>query len=780
MIINYFKTAFRNLVKNKLHSLINIVGLTIGIMSFIAISLFILDELSYDTFHTNIDRLYRIVHKDNGVAITPAPLADVLKAENPNIKDVTRIWRANRAVVSTESKNFYEEQIYFTDSNFFEMFTFDLADGNGQTVLADYNTVVLTESMVKKYFPGKDAIGEKITIRNDEYRITGIMKDVPHNSHFHPDFVASFKSLEKYLGLHWGNNMFYTYVLLPENVSPQNVQQTIGPIVAQHTEYYDPDEFELQAARSIHLRSNRGYEIESNGDIKTIYIFASIAVLILLVACINYMNISTAFASIRKKEIGVRKAIGAQKKQIVAQFFSESLLTTLAAFILAIFLLEGFLPFVSQWTGKFFTNSDILKPAFFPFYIGIIVLTTLVSGSYPALFLSAFKPQSVLKSEIATGKKKGLLRGILVMLQFTILIALLICSHFISNQFTFLSNKKLGFQKDHIIIFPMPEVKTDIEIVKHEIESSPYVLKSTFSSDVPGLLRYGWRFSPVGASVQEDWNFNTYVVDVDFVDTYDVEILEGRGFSKSIMSDLNGACILNEAAVAKFDIESPVGKKVQCLGLMDHPEATIIGIARDFHYQSLHQKVEPCVLYLGPQMYQYLSVKMSSRDVPAAIQSIKDTFAELLPNRPFEYQFLDAKLDVLYKSEARMKNIINTFSIIAIIIACLGFFGLASFIAQQKTKEIGIRKVMGATAMGMLFYINKDLNKWVLLANLVSWPVAWLVMHRWLQSFAYHIEVRWWVFVLAGVIALLIAFVSVSYQAIKAATANPIEALRYE
>ncbi|MBN1482272.1 ABC transporter permease [candidate division KSB1 bacterium] len=780
MIAHYFKAASRNLLKNKLHALVNIFGLTIGIVSFIAIALYITDELSFDKFHAHHKRIYRLVHKDNGVAITPAPLAEVLRNDLPEIEKVVRMWPAYQTVVSHETISFYEEHVYFADREFFDVFSFDLIDGDAHTALAEKYSIILTSNMVHKYFADENPLEQSIIIRDEPYKITGVMQNVPHNSHFHCDFVASFQSLEKFNLSNWGNNMFYTYALLKPNVNDKDLESKLGPIITQYTNDYESDEFEVQALDTIHLSSHRGYEIEANGNLAQIYVFATIALLILLVACVNYMNISTAFAAIRKKEIGVRKAIGAKKHQLVVQFFSESFLLAVIAFAVGLLIVMALLPYINLWTSKNFVNSDIFNPVLIPLYIGIILFTTLVAGSYPALVLSSFKPQSILHNVVKSNKKRGFLRGCLVTFQFSILIALLICARFISNQFTFLQQKNLGFSRDHMIVIPMPELAMDSDIIKHEIEKNPGVLQSSFSSDVPGMLKYGWSYSLIGDQSEEQWNLNTYIVDLDFIDTYAIEIVQGRRFSKLNSSDLTGAFIINEAAMQKYEIENPINGMLRCRGMLGQPIGPIVGVAKDFHYQSLHQKVEPCVLYLGPQWYQYLSVKISSEGVPATLNMIKKSLADVMPNRPFEYYFLDAKLNQLYKAEAQIKSIIETFSIIAILIACLGFFGLASFIAQQKTKEIGIRKVLGATAPGMLFYLNKDLNKWVILANIFAWPLAWYATRQWLQNFAYRIHISLWVFVLAGVIALMIALLTVSWQAMRAATANPVEALRYE
>jgi len=736
MFKNYCKIAARNLLKHKAHALINIAGLALGMASCILILLYVQDELSYDRFHRDADRLFRVAMTidTRGVptpfAPTMGPLAQALANDYPEITEVAQVLPAGTLLVSASpEKTDYEERGYMVDASFFRIFSFPLAHGDPAMVFTQPNSVLLTEEKAAKYFGETSAVGQRLEINGRPHTVTGVLKDVPRHSHFKPEFIASLSALrEQRFMQNWHANMLHTYVKVAEGASVAALEQKISKVADRYVseeirgnnQVYT---FFLQPLPAIHLHSHLRYELEANSNITYVYIFAVVAALILLVACINFMNLATARSTRRAKEVGLRKVVGAQRSQLIKQFLSEALLLSVLAAALAIALVEFALPFFNQLAAKSldfapFNNALIAS--------GLVLLTLLVgmlSGSYPAFVLSAFVPMEVLKGKLLAGGNwssrigaRQLLRKILVVAQFTISIALIAGALVISDQLRFLRAQNLGFDKEQMLVLSARgrnELPEKYATIKNEFMQHSDILRVAASHSVPG-----------------------------------------RGVSNNLIGER----------------ENEDNRVQMNLLFVDH----------DFHFKSLHEKVGPLMLLLFPQSFQYLSLKIKPSNPAEVMAFVRQKWSALLPGRPFEYFFLDEDYDKQYKAEERLGEIFSAFSFLAIAIACLGLFGLVSFMAEQRTKEIGIRKVLGATAPNLVALLSKDFMKFVLLANVIAWPLAYFAMNKWLQAFAYRVAIGWWVFALAGGLALLIALLTVSTQALKAALANPVEALRYE
>ncbi|MEK7729702.1 MAG: ABC transporter permease [candidate division KSB1 bacterium] len=801
MFKNYLKIAARNLFKHKAHASINIAGLALGMASCILILLYVQDELSYDRFHHDADRLFRVAMTidTRGVptqfAPTMGPLAQALAGDYPEITDVAQVLPAGALLVSASpEKTDYEERGYMVDASFFKIFSFPLAYGDPTTAFAQPNAVLLTEEKAAKYFGKASAVGQRLEINGRPHIVSGVLKNLPHNSHFKPEFIAALSALrEQRFMQNWHANMLHTYIKIAEGASvpalaakiSKVADRYVGETIRGNNQVYT---FFLQPLTAIHLHSHLRYELEANGNITYVYVFAVVAALILLVACINFMNLATARSARRAKEVGLRKVIGAQRSQLIRQFLSEALLLSVLAAALAIALVEFVLPFFNQLAAK---NLD-----FDPFNNGIIatglVALTLVvgmlAGSYPAFVLSGFVPVQVLKGKLFAGgnwkSRAGagqLLRKVLVVVQFTISIALIAGALVISDQLRFLRAQNLGFDKEQMLVLSARgknELPEKYETIKNEFLRHPDILRVAASHSVPGR---GVSNNLIGERENEDnrVQMNLLFIDHDFLETYGLDVIAGRNFSKDIPTEAGGKyALMNEAAVKAFGWSDPNRAVDKTFDGFTAP--TVIGVVKDFHFKSLHENVGPLMLLLRPQSFQYLSLKIKPSNPTEVMAFVREKWSALLPGRPFEYFFLDEDYDKQYKAEERLGEIFSAFSFLAIVIAGLGLFGLVSFMAEQRTKEIGIRKVLGASIPGLVGLLSKDFVKFVFAAFVIATPVAYFAMNLWLQDFAYRIAIGWWVFALAGGMALLIALLTVSTQAIKAALANPVEALRYE
>lgn len=809
MIRNYLTIAFRNLKKYRFISFINLFGLTVGLTCCLLIFIFIRHELSYDKYQPNADRVYRVTrtfkNTETGAvslhlgSIAPA-IAPLLQNDFKEIESMTRLLQNNLTSIRYNDKMLNQEDVYFADNKFFDFFKVDLLKGNPNNALNDPFSVMMTEETAKKCFGDEDPINKTLRINFGDYRdfkVTGIYKPLPSNTHFHPQMMISFATLNdtaiygaNNLKTSWSNNSFLTYIRLPQNYDPKKLETQFPSFLNRHLDTYDgvkPTQWtslSLQKLTDIHLRSHTDYEAEENGDIKRVYIFSAIALFILLIACINYMNLSTARSTLRAREIGIRKTVGAQRKEIIAQFLSESVLITWIAMILAFGFTWLLIPWLNDVSGTELSIGDVMKwyiiaPVLLvPFVVGIL------SGIYPALFMSSFQPVKVLKGLVKTGGVNISFRQVLVTLQFAISIILIICTAIVFSQMRYMQNKALGFDKEQIVTLPYVTALNDsYNAFRTELLSNAAIKNIGRSSRIPtgrlldaqgASMKRGDTLAPVSADIK-----NVYA-DEDFIATYGVKLVAGRGFSREFGSDTS-AFLINEASVSALGLKSnedAIGKDFGYGGR----KGKIIGVINNFHFESLHQKIVPLVLLVArsPNNYGRISIKVSGAGSAAALAHIEKTWKTFLPSTPYEYSFLDENFAKLYKAEERQRTLFTTFSFIAIFIACLGLFGLSAFAISQRIKEIGIRKVLGADVSTIVVLLSKDFLKLVGFSALIAFPVAWFAMNKWLQDFAYRVDMPWWIFIVAGIVAAVIALVTISFQAIKAAVANPVKSLRTE
>ncbi|MBD3413193.1 MAG: FtsX-like permease family protein, partial [Candidatus Aminicenantes bacterium] len=790
-----------NIKKNKVDSFINIAGLSVGIASFILIGLHVKEELCYDQFHEKGDRIYRVVYEINRpgslsqTAMTPAPLGPALVNDYPEVTNFTRLCFKDTSM-SYRDKRFYEKLCY-ADSRLFDVFSFPLVKGNPDTVLNDPHSLVLTREMAQKYFGTQDPMGKTITIDGEnDFLVTGILAPIPQNSHFHVNCIAPFKSLfEQKKGMihYWGNIFFYTYILLAEDadvipLEEKMPQFSLKYIGGSFKELFGDDldkvpswyRFHFQPLKRIHLHSHLSDEIEPNSDITLVYVHTAAALFILVIACINFMNLSTARSSTRAKEVGIRKVAGAVRGDLIKQFLGESFLFVLISLLLGLVLVYAFIPSFNAISGKELSLADLGAGTVFGFLASICVLVGGISGSYPAFFLSSFKPVDSLRGRLHSRKSRPLTRTFLVVFQFTVSILLIIGTLIIHNQMMFIQNKNLGFDEQNIIIVkdPFREVIPEYQAFKEELRRQSNVKAVSVSSGVPGMELNTTTVRPEGSEFNESISMDVLMVDYDFIETMGIQIAKGRNFSRDFVSDRGRAFIINQSAAHNLGWESPVGQKLEIIGGSQKGE--VIGMAQDFHCNSLHHMIAPMMMVLVPMRAKYFVVKIGFHNVPQTIDSIGQTWNRFAEGEPFDYSFMDTRLDNLYQSEQSLEKTLIYFSILAVFIACLGLFGLASFAAEQRIKEIGIRKVLGASVSSLMLLLFKEYTKWVLLANIIAWPAAYFIMRNWLQNFAYRTSMELWSFILAGSLALFIAVVTMSFQTVKAALSNPVENLRYE
>ena len=785
MIKNYIKIAIRNLTRHKGYSLINIAGLAIGMACCILILLWVQDELSFDRFHKNSDNIYRVIQDINFVdhsttwAITQGPLGPSLKEDFPEIVNFTRV--TGRGFRLTYGDHSYDEVVCMADGSIFEMFTFPLIKGDPQTALSDPHSIVLTQEMAKKYFGDENAIGKILRADNRyDFLVTGIIKEFPMNSHFRYDFLIPFifgREL-KYTVDNWRNSQFSTYVQIQEGLSYQDVVQKISGYLYEKPTIEKDARLNLQPLKRIHLYSN--YEFDgAHGDITYVAIFSLIAFFILIIACINFMNLTTARSANRAREVGVRKVAGANRRDLVRQFFGESILLAFIALLFAVGLVALLLPVFNNLAAKELSFGSSTNLHALLALMGIVILTGIISGSYPALFLSAFQPAHVLKGTLHSGSKGAAFRKTLVVLQFSLTILLIVCTTIVYNQMNFMRNKKLGYDKEYLVYAVLRgDMRKQFDAVKEELLTSPNILEVTSSGTIP---TYGYNFSNSlwrweGQDPDEEILMRASFIDYNYFKTLGMEIIEGRPYSKEYPTDPKETLIVNEEAVKVMGMESPIGKK---LGIGNN-QAKIIGVVKNYHFRSLKQEIEPLILILNPRNCWALFARIRSENIPQAIGHMEKIWGQFAPGFPFNYRFMDEAIDNLYRSEQQIGKIFRYFAILAIFISCLGLFGLASFMAEQRIKEIGIRKVLGATVSNIFLLLSKEFVKWVLIANIIAWPVAYFAMNKWLQGYAYRINIAVFSFILAAVLVLAIALFTVSYQTVRAATANPADALRYE
>ena len=809
MLRNYFKIAYRNLIKYKFISFVNLFGLTVGLTCCLLILSYILNELSYDRYNKNADNIYRVTrsfnNQDGVVSLTLSTIAPpfgyYFPTDFPEIQKMTRLLDNGITPLRYGEKLFNEKNVFFADENLFDVFTVKVLKGNPQTALRDPFSIMLTEETARKYFGDEDPMDKTIRYNNQlELKVTGIYKAFPHNAHMHPGMLVSFNTLrdstiygEKNLRTNWGNNSFFTYLLLPPGYNIKNMvsrfpdfldkrmagQEYVGKQASKFTK------LDLQKLTDIHLYSHTDYEAEPNSDMSRVYIFSAIALFILLIASINYMNLSTARSVLRAREIGIRKVIGADKKGLVMQFISESVLITWVSILLAAGLLYFAMAWLNKVSGLHLSLGILMKWQIIipllaaPFFIGII------SGIYPAVFMSSFQPVKTLKGLYKTGSSSMTFRKALVVTQFAISIILIITTAIVFQQLNYLQRKSLGFNREHIVVFPYNNALNErYESFRDELLASPDMKDITRTSRIPTgrlLDNMGAATLSGDSMVPTTTDIKFVAVDYDFIPTYEINMAAGRNFSRDYGTD-TASFIINETAVKALGWKSSqgaVGRDFSYGGTRGH----IIGVIKDFHFESMHQSIVPIILVMSPPSNPYfnnLSVKFSGTNTAKSLAVLEHTWKKYLPEVPYEYTFLDENFDKLYEAEQRQGNIFTAFACIAIFIACLGLFGLSAFTISQRVKEIGVRKVLGANISGIVALLSKDFLILVLVASLIAFPVAWFAMHNWLKDFAYRVSISWWIFLAAGLAALAIALATVSFQAIRAAIANPVKALRSE
>ncbi|MCG8604875.1 ABC transporter permease [bacterium] len=805
MIKNYLRIALRNLFKHKGYSFINIAGLAIGMTCCLLIAMYVLDELSYDRFHEKSDRIYRLVAdifppNDGPVdhyATSGPGVGKTLQRDLPEVEKSVYLWR-NTSVFMERDQDVFHETVHFADSTFFEVFSYHFISGNPETALQAPFSIVLTEDMASKYFNSENPVGQTI-VANDsiQYQITGIIANVPSNSHLHFDFLASLSTMPK-LGHRWLETWWsfggYNYLLLAESTDVVALGKKLHRISAEYIPEQETgsgyrQEYYLQPITDIHLRSERRNEWQPNNKMAYVYIFSVISVFILLIACINFMNLATARSLDRSKEVGIRKVVGAIRTQLTRQFLSESIVLSIISTILALLLVNLLLPSFNELTGKELSFSLISQPQHIFVLLAFTLGVGFMAGSYPALFLSAFKPVETIKGKLRASSKGAFLRKGLVVFQFAISVVLIIGTTIVFKQLTFMRGQDLGYNQEQIVIVPLhgeASLREKYDPLKNMLKENSGVVQTTISSGIPGRLRNNSVFriegnmteSPYGSDA---WNDMRYVnTDEDFFEIYGIELLAGRFFSKEFETDQQSAFILNEAAVKKFEWGTPetaLGKKI---GFRSSSEGQVVGVVKNFHFESLHSDIAPVVMTHRPFGLNYISIKVSPTKIRDLVAHIENTWNALIPNRPFEFYFLDQDFDRQYRADERVGRTFGTFSALAIFIACLGLFGLAAYSAEQRTKEIGIRKVLGASVTSIIRVLSLDFLKLVLIANLAAWPIAYFAMAKWLEDFAFRTSINMGIFPLAGVVALFIAFLTVGFQAVKAALNNPVETLRYE
>lgn len=800
MFRNYFIISLRNILRRKGYSILNIVGLAIGIAAFILIFLHIIDELSYDRFHRDADRIYRV--SVNGVvsgdalnvAVSAAPTGEAMVRDIPSVINFTRVDQFPQSVhFSWNERNYYQEGLLFVDSTFFDIFSFRMIRGNPNKALVEPYSLVLTEDVAYKFFGKEDPLGKIILMNNNaQFTITGVVENPPENIHFGFEALASFSTMIEMNGKeayeNWGSLSLYTYVLLAKGADPIEVEKSFPELYLKYMT--DLSELEnikfepfLQPLTSIHLHSNLMAELETNSDIAYVYAFLAIAVFILLIACINFMNLSTARSVKRAREVGMRKVVGAYRLQLVYQFLGESIVMSFVALVLSLILVEISLPTFNHLMDKSLSLElfSHWEPIFL--LLALVFVIGIIAGSYPAFYLSAFKPVSVLKGGTERNPGKPTVRNILVIFQFAISIFLIISTSFVYRQLSYLRTKKLGFTKEQVMIIPLrgQQLLDKTEVMKAEMKRLSCVLDIASSRFVPGRDMDGSGFIPEGFDDNNPIIIFNNEIDHDFIKTMQMKIIAGRDFDRNYSTD-SAACIINQTLATKLGWEQPLNKRLTGFRRTGSFELKVIGLVEDFHFRSLHDVIEPSVMFLGENNNRFLIVRMAAGNPENHLRMIREKWNELVAAMPFDYYFLDEDFDNLYTADQRVGEIFIFFTFIAIIIACLGLFGLASYNAEQKRKEIGIRKALGSSVPKIVFMLSRQFTKWVIIANVIAWPAAYLFMHEWLSNFAYSITVaeHMWIFILSALMALAIALMTVAYQAVKAALINPIDAIKYE
>lgn len=811
MIKNYFKIALRNLWKHKGFTALNVIGLSLGLGCFLIIAMYVTDELSYDRYNEKADRIYRVNSDirfggtDLNMAISSDPMGETLKQDYPEVENYVRFYNSHGPKLIKKGDEFINEaKIVHADSTLFDVFTLKVIVGDSKKALTEPNSVVITESAAKRYFDSANkAIGQTLETNENTktlYKVTAVIEDIPKNSHFNFEFFFSMANVNYQFGSYLSHN-FYTYITLRPGTDYKAfnknfkgyIDKYVLPQAQQFMQVKSMEDFEkagnkleysLIPITDIHLKSSRGLELGVNGNIQYVYVFSAAALFILLIACINFMNLTTARSSGRAKEVGIRKVLGSEKKSLVWQFLTESTLIAFIALLCAIGFARLSLGWFNGIADKDMVISTLFQSQFLIFLLVMPFIVGILAGIYPAFFLSAFQPITVLKGNISKGHKKNNLRSFLVIFQFSTSIILIIGTIVIYSQLNHIQSSKVGFNKDHVLVVENSGLSNQSrESLKSEIEQLNDVKTASFGGYLPvgDSSRSDTTFSTEAVMTESNgFNMQIWNVDYNYIPTMGMEIIEGRNFSRSFGSD-SLAMIINETAAKSIGVENPIGKKIYTSFGPNEPTSpyTIIGVVKNFNFESLRKNVAPLCMVLGNNSWESI-YRFNTKDVSGLVSIIENKYKAMAPGMPFNYHFLDDSFDNMYRQEQRIGKVALTFSFLAIIIACLGLFGLATYIAEQRTKEIGIRKVLGASVANIVGMLSKDFIKLVLISFVIATPIAWFFMNKWLQDFAYRIDLSWWIFALTGITALIIALITLSFQAIKAAISNPVESIRTE
>ena len=808
MIASYLRVALRNLRNSKIYSLINIAGLAVGITCCIVIILFVKDELSYDKYNKYAEQIYRptvfgtINGHDIKSALSPAPMGAGIYHALPEVIAYARLHYEGTPVIRYKDKTFNEDRFYWGDSTLFNVFTLPFVAGNPKTALIQPNTVVITESTAKKYFGNENPIGKILNKdKKNDYIVTGVIKDVPRNSHFHPDFIASLTTVDDSRNPNWLSNNYYTYFLLRKGTNPAEFERKLNKIFIEHAgpqlkavtgvsleQFLSKGNkygYAIYPLTAIHLYSHLDYELESNGSISYVYIFSAIAIAILLIACINFINLATARSEKRAKEVGVRKTLGSLRSHLIWQFMAESILMSGIAVTIAVVIVEILLPLFNDLANKNMSLDIIRNPLSLFLLFSLVIIVGVVAGSYPAFYLSSFRPVDVLKSDTKKKGRKSFIRNTLVVFQFTISIILFIGTLVIYTQLKYVQTKDLGFDKEELLIINKAnDLSRQAYSFLDELKANKDIISIANSTGIPGNQSgdSGYWLEGTGAERLED--LHVMYTDLNFLKTYKLNMAEGRFFSKDHPLD-TAAVIVNQAAEKTLGVKNLLGRYIVLPGekKTDQKRFEIIGIVKNFNYQSLHHQVRPLIIHLIPEkkfVGGFITLRLAPGNHLSTLSFIQNAWKKYAGDQSFSFNFLDQNLQNLYSADQRTSEIAGIFSIIAIFIACLGLLGLAAFVTERRTKEIGIRKVLGASEASVIVLLSKDFAKWVLIANVIAWPVSYFIMEKWLQNFAYKINIGIGIFIISGMLALIIAMLTVSIHAIRAATANPVKSLKYE
>ncbi len=813
MFNNYLKIAWRNIKRHKGYSFINITGLAVGMTVCILILLFVRYELSYDNFHEYKDRIYRIepqfLTADGSVyrhycSLAPA-FTPFLEKEFPEMEHIVRIAGGDTTLVNVDEKKFIEERFFLAEEDIFEVFTLPLVQGDPETALKNPNSVVLSESMAHKYFGDGDPIGKRIrTDQSSFYEVTGVMKDMPENSHVQFDFIGSLITLkgafvrngdDYFFGTrNFSDNVTYTYMRLAEGAVPESIAARFPDFIDRRMGVRTDDsgntirssqgmQFILRKVTDIHLYSHSINELGANSDVRYVTLFSLIAVFILVIACINFMNLATARGARRSKEVGLRKVVGANRRLLTMQFLGESLMISLVAIGIALFFVGLLLPYFSAFSRCDLSLGLLINPGGLLILSGVFLITGIVSGLYPALYLSAFRPATILRGDLNRGSKGAQMRKALVVFQFAISIALIVCVGVVFRQMHYLKNAKIGFNRENIVMVSADSVVLqNWTTIKQSLLSSTHILSATMSKRAPtGRLgdAPGFRTEVNGEIKTNPFSMPHNRVEHDFFKTYGMKIVAGRDFSIEYPTDETESFIINETAVRRLGWDKPEDA-LDAPMLVPGRKGRIIGVVADFNYESMHNEILPIVTYIRLQECNTVSLRLAAGRIREALDHGEQVWGQFNPENLFRYDFLNDRISQLYRNEVRMMQMFVYFSLLAILIACLGLFDLTSFTAEQRTKEIGVRKILGASLFNIVFLLSREFTKWVLVANFIAWPISYFVMKAWMNNFAYRISISWTIFAFAGLLTFMIALLTVSYQSIKAALADPMDALRYE